>query len=290
MEHDSLTYDTCCQLEGAEIQHGPNSSRVYLMSMKRADPEHLPRVMAQLASENNYGKLIAKVRESQANSFIRKGFKEEARLPGYYLSPWGKHEDALLLAYYLDNKREQDKAVETHQDVLTKALTNIKKQADNTSDKAVTTAEKLATTDAEEMSALYRQIFPSYPFPIHNTKYIQQTMAEHVDYYGIRLQGKLIALASAEKDLDSLAVEMTDFATHPAHRGQALASQLLNMMESTISDEGFHLAYTIARSTSIGMNRTFAKHGYQYTGRLINNTQISGKIESMNVWFKSLIN
>jgi predicted hydrocarbon binding protein len=47
-------------------------------------------------------------------------------------------------------------------------------------------------------------------------------------------------------------------------------------------------AYTIARSVSHGINITFARAGYTYGGRLINNTNISGKIESMNVWYKSL--
>ncbi|MDD4047577.1 MAG: putative beta-lysine N-acetyltransferase, partial [Clostridia bacterium] len=40
--------------------------------------------------------------------------------------------------------------------------------------------------------------------------------------------------------------------------------------------------------TSYGMNISFAKHRYQYCGTLINNTNISGSIESMNVWYKAL--
>jgi hypothetical protein len=35
------------------------------------------------------------------------------------------------------------------------------------------------------------------------------------------------------------------------------------------------------------MNITFAKCGYIFGGTLINNTQISGSIESMNLWHKS---
>jgi hypothetical protein len=46
--------------------------------------------------------------------------------------------------------------------------------------------------------------------------------------------------------------------------------------------------YTIARSASPGMNVTFVKSGYRYGGRVINNTNISGRIESMNVWYKHL--
>ena len=41
-------------------------------------------------------------------------------------------------------------------------------------------------------------------------------------------------------------------------------------------------------SPAPGMNITFAKHGYHYAGTLNNNTNICGRIESMNVWYKSL--
>jgi len=34
------------------------------------------------------------------------------------------------------------------------------------------------------------------------------------------------------------------------------------------------------------MNITFAKAGYRYAGTLVNNTDISGTIESMNVWWR----
>jgi hypothetical protein len=44
--------------------------------------------------------------------------------------------------------------------------------------------------------------------------------------------------------------------------------------------------FTIARARSTGMNVTFAKNGYSFAGTLINNTNISGRIESMNVWYK----
>jgi hypothetical protein len=36
------------------------------------------------------------------------------------------------------------------------------------------------------------------------------------------------------------------------------------------------------------MNITFAKSSYTYSGTLTHNTQISGKLESMNVWYKDL--
>ena len=37
------------------------------------------------------------------------------------------------------------------------------------------------------------------------------------------------------------------------------------------------------------MNITFAKLGYDFGGTLTRNTQISGDLESMNVWYKPLV-
>ena len=55
-----------------------------------------------------------------------------------------------------------------------------------------------------------------------------------------------------------------------------------------MSQEGMKLSYTIARATSYPINRVFSGAGYKYGGRLTNNTNICGSIESMNVWYKYL--
>jgi len=138
------------------------------------------------------------------------------------------------------------------------------------------------------MASLYKKIFISYPFPIYQPQYLEQTMKTHVDYFGAELEGKLVALSSAEKDKENKNVEMTDFATLPEWRGYGLAQNLLLKMEKYIRQEKFLTAYTIARAYSLGMNLVFANNDYIYRGCLINNTNISGQIESMNVWSKNL--
>ena len=45
-----------------------------------------------------------------------------------------------------------------------------------------------------------------------------------------------------------------------------------------------------SRLISGGMHITFARRGYRFGGTLVNNTDISGQIESMNVWYKTLKN
>jgi putative beta-lysine N-acetyltransferase len=81
---------------------------------------------------------------------------------------------------------------------------------------------------------------------------------------------------------------MTDFATLSGHRRQGLAGCLLKAMDAEMIQQGLKTAYSIARSLSAAMNITFAKNGYRYGGTLGNNTNIAGRIESMNIWYKHL--
>ncbi|MEJ2544287.1 MAG: putative beta-lysine N-acetyltransferase [Calditrichaceae bacterium] len=136
----------------------------------------------------------------------------------------------------------------------------------------------------------YKQVFESYPFPIFNPEFIKTTMNDNVVYFGIYDKHNLIAAASSEMDVKSQNAEMTDFATLPDYRGHNLSLTLLREMEAEMRQRKIKTLYTIARSHSPGMNITFAKLNYSYSGTLINNTDIFGKIESMNIWYKNLTN
>jgi len=142
--------------------------------------------------------------------------------------------------------------------------------------------------DAERMSKLYKKVFSSYPFPIDDPRHIIDTMLDNISYFGIEINNEFVSLSSAEMDTVSKNVEMTDFATLPEFRGNNFASLLLKFMENQMRSCGIQTAYTIARAISPAMNITFGKASYKYGGRLINNTNISGQIESMNVWYKQL--
>jgi putative beta-lysine N-acetyltransferase len=142
--------------------------------------------------------------------------------------------------------------------------------------------------DVGAMADIYREVFPSYPFPVHDPAYLRETMQSHVLYFGVESNGRLLALSSAELDSHGKNAEMTDFATLPASLGRGFAANLLAAMEPEAARHGIRTLYTIARAVSPGMNITFARLGYEFGGRLINNTQISGSIESMNVWYKQL--
>ena len=104
--------------------------------------------------------------------------------------------------------------------------------------------------DYNQMAQLYKQVFQSYPFPIHDPNYLQETMADNVIYAGIWQGQQLLALASAEADYQGGNAEMTDFATHADWQGKGLANDLMVRLEEEMAKRTITTCYTIARATS----------------------------------------
>jgi len=266
------------------VQHGKYNSRIYLMKLASGDSPQIIDKLDRLAQENGYTKIFAKVPASEKDIFSKRGYVEEAVIP---LFSHGL-EDVCFLAKYFSEKR----ALETNQEEITTILEACKERQKNA--KKIELPEELgfrvcADRDAVEMASLYQEVFESYPFPIFDPEYLKKTMQSHVIYFGIWHNGELAALSSSEMDIESQNAEMTDFATLPQYRGKSLASYLLKHMEAEMKERKIKTAYTIARAYSWGMNLTFAGLNYKYGGTLINNTNICGRLESMNVWYKTLL-
>ena len=252
----------------------------------KLDASDMPEIVEQLDSlalGKGYSKIFAKVPGDRIPEFRAAGYRLEAMVPGFFAG----QEDGAFVGKYFSAERE----AEPNAEVIQKNLHIARNKAEASSDLDVPgdVAIDLTTQrDAEQMAEIYKVVFASYPFPIHDPEYLRQTMRANVRYFCARVAGKMVALCSAEMDQSASAVEMTDFATLPSHRGRGLAAVLLHQMEADPVVSKLHMAYTIARALSPGMNVTFAKLGYSFAGTLIRNTDISGKIESMNVWYKTM--
>ncbi len=275
--------DIIDKIGGCLLHHGKSSNRIYLM--KLADT-HIPETITHLdymAAVNNYTKIIAKVPAWAKNRFEACGYKSEATVPGFYNGTI----DTLFMGKFLSATRELEDAADIILKVLSSACQCRGRQSveslPNGFDWHI--AQEL---DAQKISDVYRQVFRSYPFPIHDADYIRKTMRENIVYFCITKDREIVSVASCEMDVEAQNVEMTDFATLPTFRGNGFACFLLAKMEQEMLARSIKTAYTIARSVSFGMNITFAKMNYNYAGTLINNTDICGSTESMNVWYKSL--
>lgn len=279
-------HDIMTKINNSTIQHGLRNNRIYLMHLNKEDVPEIIFELDDLARRNSYTKIFAKIPYSSSRVFFNNGYSMEATIPHFF---HGK-EDCILASKYFDVKRSCTKNSDLNKKVLENAFMKIKLPLEGEKvflDNAFL-FRKAVPGDALQMTKLYSQVFDSYPFPIFDPQYIKQTMISNVIYFGIWKESELIALSSCEMDLENRNVEMTDFAVHPEYRGHHFSYFLLTQMNKEMQKLQIKTAYTIARSISYGMNATFAKCGYTFSGTLVNNTQIGGKIEDMNVWYKSL--
>jgi len=280
-------YDRIENINNSFIQHGKYNNRIYLMKMDQNDYPEIIKELEKLAFQESYTKIFAKTPEWLAEGFEEERYIQEAEIPGFFKGS----EKAVFLSKFLDNKRSNLSEAESEK------IETILDLADEKRSPVIAINKnpeyyvcRLQHKDINKLSALYAKVFKSYPFPIFEKDYLKKTMDENIQYYGIYYKNKLIAASSAEMDIEMKNAEMTDFATDPEFAGNSLSLILLRKMEEEMMRKEMKVLYTIARSFSPGMNITFAKQDYEFSGTLINNTNIFGKIESMNVWYKIISN
>ena len=265
------------------IQHGAYNQRIYLMKLHHADTLFVLEQMSRMARENHYSKIFCKVPQSEAPVFTAHGFLCEAQIPRFY-----NQQDAV---FFMSKFLNSDRLLNFETEQLT-LLSKMLKQPGQSSPAPESTqkyrVKKLGTQHCHAIPNVYRQVFASYPFPIFDARYIAETMADTMTYFGIEVKNQLVALAATETDAIGRNAEMTDFAILPAFRGKKLSELLLEKMEEQMQNMDIKTLYTIARINSIGMNKTFIRAGYTYSGTAVKNTHIAGNIESMNIYYKHL--
>lgn len=282
---DKISVMSC----GSVVQHGHANDRVYLMKVGNNADDTLPHELITIAEQNNYTKIFVKIPSRFERDFLNAGFIEEAIVPRFYNGTESGH----FMAYYLSEERAKEENGMILDENLVISLSKATDKIAPLDDKfkvMLCMKESIEEQDHlhKEMAEIYKKVFPTYPFPIYDPAYLAKASAEDVVFFGVEHNEKLLALSSAEIDRESLNAEMTDFATLQEWRGKGLGAHLLLKMEHVMKSEGIKIVYTISRAVSIGINTVFARCGYSFGGRLKNNTHISGNIESMNVWYKSL--
>lgn len=244
----------------------------------------LVQVLAEKAKSQGLDKIWLKSPARWENAFLNAGMKQEASIPGYYKG----EEPALIFAMYLSEARQTPSNAICVK-LVKKLLCGFETVTGERTLPTGITSKWAQPEHCPDLARLFSKVFPTYPFPVFNPEYLRHTMNDGTWYITAWHGDELVAATSAETDRLQKNAEMTDFATLPAWRGHGLASCLLSGLESRLESEGYRCLYTIARSSSIGMNKVFAGAGYGFSGVLINNCNISGDFEDMNVWSKILL-
>lgn len=257
---------------------------VYEFNLLRDDGAgEMVRALAGKAAAHGLDKIWLKSQSRWKDAFSNSGMKLEATIPGYYK---GK-EPALIYTMYLSARR-QTPSNGKGADLVRKLASGPKAGAGKRALPAGITLKWGEAGHCPSLARLYGRVYATYPFPVFDPGYLKYTMDHDVYYITAWHNEELVAAASAEINRPEENAEMTDFATLPGWRGRGLASFLLARLESRLKREGLRCLYTIARSSSAGMNKVFASAGYDFHGVLVNNCNIGGGFEDMNVWSKIL--
>ena len=275
--------DAICSYGGSVYQHGPYNDRIYLMKISREDIPDIIPLFKKISDENGYSKIFVRIPATAQAEFLEEGYRVEARIPGLY----NGIEDGIFMAKYPDKRRSMGIDMDEIRSIIRESIQRAEERKKSNLPRDYV-LKQCMPGDAEAVAALYGKTYKSYPFPIMDPGYIRETMKENFRYYSVRNDQDLVAVASTEIHMEESNVEMTDFATDMRHSGMNLAGHLLEWMEREMRAEGIRVAYTIARAHSYPINITFARAGYRYGGTLLNNTNICGSFESMNVWYKPL--
>ncbi|MDD4766901.1 MAG: putative beta-lysine N-acetyltransferase [Desulfotomaculaceae bacterium] len=243
----------------------------------------MAQVLTEKARAQGLDKIWLKSSARWVSAFLDSSMKLEATIPGYYQG----EDPTLVFARYLSASR-QTPSNSSSIELAEKLISGLKTETSKRILPAGITLKWAQREHCADLARLFSRVFPTYPFPVDDPDYIEYTLDKGVCYISAWHNGELVAASSAETNWPQKNAEMTDFATLPRWRGHGLANCLLARMESRLQDEGYRCLYTIARSSSIGMNKVFAGAGYGFNGVLINNCNISGDFEDMNVWSKIL--
>jgi putative beta-lysine N-acetyltransferase len=265
------------------IQHGHFNNRVYVMKLSPADTADIIRYADDLSRKEGYTKIFVKVPESMAGAFENDGYCTEAVVPGFFHGG----ESAAFMGKYTRPERKEVSDSAAAAGVLAEAFGHAGQRSVPDLPDGFSLMHAHAG-DAEDIAALYRTVFETYPFPVHDPGFIREALQGSTRFFVIRKSHVLAAVASCEVDNENLNAEVTDFATGPLFRGRGFAGLLLRAMEQDLKKDGIRLAYTICRALFKPINTVFAGAGYRYAGLLPNNTNICGAMESMNVWYRCL--
>lgn len=246
------------------------------------DVESVCRRAAEVAEEHGFTKIFIKAREEDWMAFLSRGYMLEGIFKGYFHG-----RDAYSMASYTTlERRTSDYWME--EDAILRQVLTLPKKLERDEVPTPYVLRPATEADADELAALYGQVFQTYPTPMNDAAYIRHVMEEGTVFYAVVDNSMLISASSAEINAVYGNAEITDCVTLPAYRGKGLMRLLIQSLEEELQQRGILVLYSLSRALSFGMNAALAQLGYEYNGRLTKNCDIYDKFEDMNMWCKQL--
>ncbi len=256
--------------------------RLKILDYEAENYPNMIRRLAWLAESNDFDKIFVKATKEDFQQFLSHGYMMEGVMRYYFHG-----QDAYILSRFSSFDRAQSDDLLKEAQLIEELIYHSNGENKRRTDPDT---QVLTATDKHipMLVWIYRSVFETYPSPLTNPDYIKSTMDRNI-VYRLAIDGdKAMAAASADIDAKHSNAEMTDCATVPEAQGKGLMQVLLAKLEEDLRSRGIMTAYTLARAMSVGMNRVFYRLGYEFSGRLVNNCDIFGRFEDMNIWVKRL--
>lgn len=279
----SLKFDNCYykDFKGTHMYFDHANKRLIILDFSEISGAAINEIINQ-AEADGLGKIIAYCRIKQLKPFRDNGFTVEGLINGFF-----KGEDAFCVSYFADPDRSISGYKEQEDYILSKCTKEIINKRNHRPNNLFTVRDA-SLCDIPEMTALFSEVFETYPSPVFSPEYLQKVMNEKVLYKVAVHEERIVSIAAADMDALNLNAEITDCATYPQYRGKGLLSNLIYSLEDTLKKRGFYTLYSLSRSINESINMALCKHEFRYGGRLVNNCHICGCFEDMNIWVKKL--
>lgn len=267
----------------ARILFDAYNRRLKVLDYQAEDFRAFAERLGFLADANRFDKIWILARPKDWERFVRLGFVVEGTLRHAL-----RGKTAYMVSQFRSTKRLRSPELRKEIDLLDRILAREPRRGPRGLP-AGYTLDFAREEDVPGMLALYRRVFETYPSPLTHREYLVDILHRGSVFRVVRnAKGEVASVASAELSPAHLSAELTDCATHPTERGRGLMSVILKALEQDLRQLGYRCAYTLARAPSFGMNAAFHALGYEFNGRMINNCDIYGGFEDMNLWSKDL--
>lgn len=261
------------------------NQRIKIISYAGPDYEALLLRIGWLAEANGFDKIICMASQNDWLEFLKHGFVLEAVLKYFY-----RGTDAFAMSKFRSQERLVSSNLMNEILLIEKIMMQppVQRDAPQRSVPDGITLRMALPQDVPRLIALYQRVFESYPSPLVYQSYFE-TIFQKDALFAVCVRGEdILAVASAELHPEYLNAELTDCATHPDSRGLGLMTQILAHLEDELIRRNYVSSYSMARARSFGMNNVFFRLKYEFTGRMVNNCDIFGCYEDMNVWVRKL--
>jgi putative beta-lysine N-acetyltransferase len=261
------------------------NQRIKIINYEGPNYDALILRIGWLAEVNGFDKIICMAAQNDWGEFLKHGYVLEA-----VLKYFNQGVDAFAMSKFRSQERLISNNLMNEIDLIEKIMFQLPSQGDSLQRQIPEgiTLRMAITEDIPQLIALYQTVFESYPSPLVYQSYFE-TIFQKGTLFAVCARGdRVLAVASAELHPKLRNAELTDCATHIELRSLGLMSKILSFLEEELIRRNYVSSYSMARARSFGMNNVFFRLKYEFTGRMVNNCDIFGCYEDMNIWVKKL--